>query len=145
MQEVDWPDKKIEEIAMKEYVGDVFYQETKYHRGKLPDSFPDWSKLPEPYKHYRSNLVVTLDPPLRKGGVPLWDVISGRRSVRNYMGSPVTRQELSQLLWACQGITAHTEQYALRSASSASAVARSAPCTMMRPTACWAWTVIPRA
>lgn len=52
MQEVDWPDKKIEEIAMKEYVGDAFYQETKYHRGKLPDSFPDWSKLPEPYKHY---------------------------------------------------------------------------------------------
>ena len=46
MQEVDWPDKKIEEIAMKEHVGDAFYQETKYHRGKLPDSFPDWSKLP---------------------------------------------------------------------------------------------------
>jgi 3-methyladenine DNA glycosylase AlkD len=46
VQEVDWPDKKIEEIAMKEHVGDAFYQETKYHRGKLPDSFPDWSKLP---------------------------------------------------------------------------------------------------
>jgi SagB-type dehydrogenase family enzyme len=107
---------------MKEHAGDVFYQETKYHRGKLPDGFPDWSKLPDTYKRYRNAPVIPLDPPQKRGGAPLWEVIAGRRSVRNYTGSPVTRQELAQLLWACQGITAQSERYAFRSAPSAGAL-----------------------
>ncbi len=107
---------------MKEHVGDAFFQETKYHRGKLPDSFPDWSKIPDPYKRYRNAQVVSLDAPRQKGGAPLWEAISGRRSVRNYAGGPVTKQELSQLLWACQGITAQAEKYAFRSAPSAGAL-----------------------
>jgi SagB-type dehydrogenase family enzyme len=107
---------------MKERVGDAFHQETKYYRGKLPDSFPDWSKMPEPYKRYPNSPIIRLAPPQSEGGAPLWETIKKRRSIRNYGGAPVTGQELSQLLWACQGITAQVKQYAFRAAPSAGAL-----------------------
>jgi SagB-type dehydrogenase family enzyme len=46
-----------------------------------------------------------LPPPERKGRMSLEEALAARRSVRNFTGQPITDRELSQLLWAAQGIT----------------------------------------
>lgn len=57
-----------------------------------------------------------LTPPDTAGGPTLNDVLARRRSVREFSGEPLTTAELSQLLWACQGITSATGQRAAPSA-----------------------------
>lgn len=89
----------------KEVTGDRFQQETKYHRGHLPAWHLDWASKPEPYKRYPAAPKVQLDPPQCEGGAPLWDVLDSRRSVRHFKAELMAKSELSQLLWAAQGIT----------------------------------------
>jgi SagB-type dehydrogenase family enzyme len=48
---------------------------------------------------------ITLPKPDRAGKIPFERALAGRRSVRSYSREPLTRAELSQLLWAAQGIT----------------------------------------
>jgi SagB-type dehydrogenase family enzyme len=47
----------------------------------------------------------TLPPPLSRGRLSLEETLAQRRSVRSFTGAPVSDVELSQLLWAAQGIT----------------------------------------
>lgn len=47
---------------------------------------------------------IALPPPDRAGGRPLMSVLSGRQSIREFGARPVSRQELSDLLWAGFGI-----------------------------------------
>lgn len=86
-------------------MGDIFQQETKYQRGHLPGGYLDWSSKPETYKRYPSAQKVQLEPPKEEGGVSLWEGMRRRRSVRHFKDEPLTKAELSQLLWAAQGIT----------------------------------------
>lgn len=104
----------------KEGIGDGFQQETKYQRGHLPAWHLDWASKPEPYKRYPAAPKVQLDPPQREGGAPLWDVLERRRSVRHFKAELMTKSELSQLLWAAQGITNHENSF--RTAPSAGAL-----------------------
>ncbi len=60
-----------------------------------------------------------LPKPRLKGNVSLEEAIHGRRSVRYYKAEPLHLEELSQLLWSCQGIT-HAHGY--RAAPSAGAL-----------------------
>jgi SagB-type dehydrogenase family enzyme len=103
-------------------IGEQFQRETKYERGNLPGSRLEWNKKPETYKWYPDAPRLTLSRPVTTGGAPLWEVIAKRRSVRRYHGEPVTEAELSQLLWACQGITARRANIELRAAPSAGAL-----------------------
>ena len=48
---------------------------------------------------------IDLPEPRTTGNVSLEESLLGRRSVRDYTGEPVELAELSQLLWAAQGIT----------------------------------------
>ena len=59
-----------------------------------------------------------LPPPQLKGRVSLEEAIVSRRSVRRYRPEPLTLSQLSQILWAAQGIT---ETRKLRAAPSAGA------------------------
>jgi len=104
----------------REGIGDSFQQETKYQRGHLPGGYLDWASKPETYKRYPSVPKVQLEPPKVESGAPLWEVMGRRRSVRNFKDEPMTKAELSQLLWAAQGIT-HPE-YGFRTAPSAGAL-----------------------
>ena len=104
----------------KEGIGNSFQQETKYQRGHLPGGYLDWASKPETYKRYPSAPKVQLELPKEEGGAPLWEVLGLRRSVRNFKNEPLTKAELSQLLWAAQGIT-HPE-YGFRTAPSAGAL-----------------------
>ncbi len=62
---------------------------------------------------------ITLPKPALSGSVSVEKALSGRRSVRNYRDTPITIGELSQLLWAAQGVTS---RYGYRTAPSAGAL-----------------------
>ncbi len=61
-----------------------------------------------------------LYPPVLKGKLSFEEVLAKRRSVREFKKSPLTLEEVSQLLWAVQGITDPTRN--LRTAPSAGAL-----------------------
>ncbi len=103
-------------------VGDEFHSATKYERGKLPAHRLDWSTKPPTYKKYPRAEKVSLPSPVEQGGPALWEVLQTRRSVRAYRRDPLTLEELSQLLWATQGITGSIGEYKLRTAPSAGAL-----------------------
>lgn len=67
-------------------------------------------------------LKVRLDPPQTSGGGQIWEIIKNRRSVRSFAGRPVSKAELSNLLWAAQGITARRRNFGFRAAPSAGAL-----------------------
>ena len=103
-------------------VGDNFQQETKYQRGHLRGGRLDWASKPETYKRYPAAPKIPLSPPDAAGGAPIWDVLTLRRSARRFQDSPMQQAELSQLLWAAQGITQARQGFGLRTAPSAGAL-----------------------
>jgi SagB-type dehydrogenase family enzyme len=56
-------------------------------------------------QHQATTDVTTLPPPALKGPVSLEEVLVGRRSIRSYSDADISSSELSQLLWAAQGVT----------------------------------------
>jgi len=107
---------------MKKGIGDMFQEETKYERDRLPGGYLDWSNKPETYKQYPDKPRVALPRPVTEGGAPLWDILSQRRSARDFLKRPVRAQELSQILWASQGITSEQFGYKFRTVPSAGAL-----------------------
>jgi len=103
-------------------VGEIFQQGTKYQRGRLPGGRLDWANKPATYKTYPSTPKLALSPPQIDGGAPLWSLLRKRRTVRRFADAPLTEAELSQLLWAAQGITRDTSDFAFRTAPSAGAL-----------------------
>jgi SagB-type dehydrogenase family enzyme len=107
---------------MAKGVGDTFQQETKYERGRLGGDRMDWSREPTPFKEYPNAPKVALDPPVFDKGAVLWEAMRRRRSVRDFARQSLSRADVSQLLWAAQGVTATQHGYALRTAPSAGAL-----------------------
>ena len=107
---------------MKKGPGDAFQEETKYMRGKLPGGPLIWSAKPKTYKTYPDAPRVGLDPPDKNGGVPLWEAINYRQSIRNFKNKPLEKNSLSQLLWATQGITREQMGFEFRASPSAGAL-----------------------
>jgi SagB-type dehydrogenase family enzyme len=103
-------------------VGDTFQQKTAYQRGRLPGGRLDWAKKPPTYKHYPNAKRIALSAPQTEGGAPIWDAVLARRSVRRYGDTDLSEQELSQLLWAAQGITRSGGGVDFRTAPSAGAL-----------------------
>jgi len=103
-------------------IGDIFQQDTKYRRGHLPGGGLDWANKPATYKRYPSAPKIPLIPPQTEGGAPVWDVFRKRRSVRRFQDGPLQEAELSQLLWAAQGITRVSRGFGYRTAPSAGAL-----------------------
>jgi SagB-type dehydrogenase family enzyme len=108
---------------MKENIGDQFQRETMYQRGKLPGGSLDWSTKPAVYKRYSSVPIITLpEPSPDKLAIPIGKALEERMSVRSFGNEPLSSFELSQLLWASQGITRHVQGFGLRTAPSAGAL-----------------------
>jgi SagB-type dehydrogenase family enzyme len=104
-------------------LGDLYHQGTQYHRGTLPQGGLDWDHQPSPYKEVSDPLKrISLSSPERTGGRGLWEVVSQRRSVRDFSNRPMTFRELSQLIWATQGITWRTPGFDFRASPSAGAL-----------------------
>ena len=66
--------------------------------------------------------LIQLPKPLNKGNVSLEEVIFRRRSQRSFEQKDLSLQQISQLLWAGQGITAEKGLHGLRAAPSAGAL-----------------------
>lgn len=107
---------------MKNSIGDSFQRETKYIRGKLPGGGIFGQAKPEVYKSYPSAPKVPLDPAEKDGGLPLWETIRLRRSVRRFERKPLSRFCVSQLLWASQGIVRREVGHDFRTVPSAGAL-----------------------
>lgn len=103
-------------------IGKKFQQETKYARDEIPAGFYEQDTPAPPFKSYPDTKKITLPPPLHSGGPEIWDVMMKRRSARVYGADAVSSEDLSQLLWAGQGITADHHGFLLRTAPSAGAL-----------------------
>ena len=64
--------------------------------------------------------MIKLPTPSLSGSASLEEVLYKRRSIRDYIDVPLTIAEISQILWAAQGIT--EKSYGLRTAPSAGAL-----------------------
>jgi SagB-type dehydrogenase family enzyme len=102
--------------------GDQFQQQSKYRRGDLSGSRLDWATKPEPYKVYPEAPRIPLSAPQTSQGAPLWATLETRRSVRRFQEAPLREAELSQLLWAAQGVTQERRNVSFRTAPSAGAL-----------------------
>ncbi len=107
---------------MKDNIGRDYQQKTKYQRGHLPGGYLRWDQKPAPYKQYPDAARITLPQPETTGGAPLWETLQVRRSRRRFSETPLTLQQLSQILWAAQGITLRTRGIDLRTVPSAGAL-----------------------
>jgi SagB-type dehydrogenase family enzyme len=109
--------------ARREGIGDLYHQETKYRRGSMPRGGLDWAHQPPPYKEVVHKLnrfpICPLD---QKGGKSLWEVIAQRRSVREFSNQSISFIEISQLIWATQGITFKAQGFDFRASPSAGAL-----------------------
>jgi SagB-type dehydrogenase family enzyme len=103
-------------------IGDQFQAQTKYERDKLPGGGLDWASKPDTYKRYPGVPRLALSEPRVTGGTTIWDVMSRRRSARRFQGVLLAEAELSQILWAAQGITRRVQGYGFRTAPSAGAL-----------------------
>lgn len=103
-------------------IGERFHHETSLSwRGTLGDMFRSKPKQPPLYKTYPDSKNVKLPKPDYRG-MTLEEAIEKRRSVRNYSKKPITTEQLSQLLFAAQGLTGKMYGRSLRSAPSAGAL-----------------------
>jgi len=90
----------------KQGIGDLYHQETKYRRESMPRGGVNWAHQPSPYKEFPYLLKHFQIRPLdQQDGKPIWEVIAQRRSIREFSRQSITFSELSQLIWATQGIT----------------------------------------
>jgi SagB-type dehydrogenase family enzyme len=103
-------------------IGDQFQARTKYRRGELRGGRLDWASKPATYRRYPGVPRVVLSDPQTEGGAPLWEVLRKRRSERRFQDAPLKEAELSQLLWAAQGISRQGRGADFRTAPSAGAL-----------------------
>jgi len=75
--------------------------------------------IPMPTPSPEQASVISLPEPRYDSDVSIEQSLLNRRSIRSYTGEPLTLQEVSQLLWASQGIT---DPRGLRTAPSAGAL-----------------------
>jgi SagB-type dehydrogenase family enzyme len=101
-------------------IGDEYQERTKYSRGQIFGGL-DWSAKPGTYKEYDAEKL-DLPSPQMDGGSPFWEVVESRRSVRRFESEALSLADLSQLLWATQGITAERGGYQFRASPSAGAL-----------------------
>lgn len=107
----------------REGMGDLYHLETKYRREAMQQGGLDWAHQPSPYKEFPYALKhFSIRPLDQKGGRSLWEAIAQRRSIREFSNQSITFPELSQLIWATQGITLRAWGYEFRASPSAGAL-----------------------
>lgn len=103
-------------------IGECFHYETSLTwRGVLDDMFRGKPKKPNQYKSYPGSHKIQLAEANYRG-ITVEEAIERRRSVRNYSTKAISTTQLSQLLFAAQGVTGRMYGQALRSAPSAGAL-----------------------
>lgn len=107
---------------MGKTVGDDFQSETKYARNRSLGGNLNWANKPEIYKSYPSSKIVQLPSELREANIGFAEVIRRRKSIRVFSSDPLSKVDLSFLLWASSGIQRVEHGYEFRTAPSAGAL-----------------------
>lgn len=102
-------------------IGEEFYEKTKLTLPGVLKQVIRFKTAPSQYKKYPQAVKIKLPLPLHRG-LSLEEAIKKRRSVRTYSEKALTLEEISQLLFAAQGITGEYYGQPLRSAPSAGAL-----------------------
>lgn len=103
-------------------IGPHFNEATKYSREEM-HGLTTWAREVPQYKQYEDPLeLLALPAAVTEGGPGLWQAVAGRRSVREYAPTALPLQDLSQLLWAAQGVTGQAGNHLLRASASAGAL-----------------------
>jgi SagB-type dehydrogenase family enzyme len=103
-------------------VGERFFQETKYGKGR---KLPPTRILSKPsfFKTYKDVPVFKLNSPVTIDGPGIWRVIFKRRSIRSYdRDAPLDFDVFSQLVWASCGISSIRDGFSFRTWPSAGAL-----------------------
>jgi SagB-type dehydrogenase family enzyme len=107
----------------REGIGDLYHRETKYRREAMPRGGLNWADQPAPYKEISySKRYFSIRSPDQRGGKPLWGTVAERRSIREFSNQSINFSELSQILWATQGVTSRAWGYDFRATPSAGAL-----------------------
>jgi SagB-type dehydrogenase family enzyme len=102
-------------MGPSESLGDAYNRATRYSRPGGP--------AVQPVAIVRPGRRLELPPPVTDSGAGLWQAIRTRRSLRDFDPSqPLTQAELSQLLWATQGLTLDPSDGRFRASPSAGAL-----------------------
>ncbi len=111
-----------ENIDKELSIGERFHQQTALTWWEaIGGIFSARPEKPPLYKNYPGARVIKLLKPTYQG-LPLEVAIIKRRSLRDYAEEPITQAQLSQLLFAAQGITGKMFDQSLRAAPSAGAL-----------------------
>ncbi len=104
-------------------IGDLYHQETKYRREAMLQGGLDWAHQPSSHKEFPDALKHFPIRPLdQKSGKSLWEAIGQRRSIREFSNQSIPFSDLSQLIWATQGITLKAWGFEFRASPSAGAL-----------------------
>jgi SagB-type dehydrogenase family enzyme len=102
-------------------IGPRFQDETQYRRGGSPPPC-EWARaVPGVRPATPGARVVALPAATATGGPGLWATIAGRRSERVFTQDALPLEDLSQLLWAIQGLTTGGQDPRFRATASAGA------------------------
>ena len=102
--------------------GDQFQEETKYYADRTLGGGLDWEKRPSLYKEYREAQRVDLPSFEPSRAASLDQTLKQRRSVRRFRARPLSKGQLSYMLWASTGIQRIERGYEFRTAPSAGAL-----------------------
>jgi SagB-type dehydrogenase family enzyme len=103
-------------------IGDRFQQETKYSPRRRLGRMLVWEERPALYKEYSEAPKVDLPAFEPTPPMSLDQALRRRTSIRNFGLRPVSKAQLSYLLWASTGIQRVEHEYEFRTAPSAGAL-----------------------
>jgi SagB-type dehydrogenase family enzyme len=102
--------------------GDIFQQKSKNIRGVDRSSNPTGRQNPELYKKYQNATSrIQLPKPEFSPDTRFWDTISERHSARSFSIKPISKMDLSLLLFGMSGLTRIFPNFAFRTIPSAGA------------------------
>jgi len=107
---------------MNRGIGDRFQKDTKYTRYSMGGGGLNWRNQPELYKCYLNSKKIRLEPPEALSQITLDEALKKRKSIRNFSEKPITKKQLSYLLWASTGIQRNELGFEFRTAPSAGAL-----------------------
>jgi SagB-type dehydrogenase family enzyme len=103
-------------------IGQRYLSETRYRRADLGGPGRSYPRAPT-YKEYpQAHRRLSLKPRDERRDADLWQCLARRRSQRRYQRRELSREEIGELLWATQGVTAAAGQLLLRASPSAGAL-----------------------
>jgi SagB-type dehydrogenase family enzyme len=107
---------------MNENIGDNFQTGTKYFRNRSLGGNLDWENKPEIYKRYPNSKTIQLSRQFQEVTISLAEVLKKRKSIRTFSTKPLSKIDLTFLLWASTGIQRTEHSYEFRTCPSAGAL-----------------------